>query len=61
MDLFFYIEKRVLEQQYPIGAALNLTENAAVWFRFQYTYLNTLTWSVCKTYFEHAFRPLDYF
>ena len=50
MDLFFKVEQHIPPTQRAISAALNLTTDAAVWFRAKNPNLDALTWPELKVH-----------
>ena len=46
--------------QHGLPAALNLSADAAIWFRAQTVDLNSLSWDLLKLALQWAFRPIDY-
>ena len=48
MELYFHAENRILPVQCGLHAALNLSADAAIWFRVQTVDLNLLSWDSLK-------------
>ena len=48
MELYFHAKNRILPAQRGLRAALNLSADAAVWFRAQQVDLNSLSWDSLK-------------
>ena len=48
MELYFHAENRIPPAQHGLPAALNLSADAAVWFRAQQADLNSLSWDSLK-------------
>ena len=48
MELYFNTENRILPAQCGLHAALNLSADAAIWFREQTEHLNLLSWDSLK-------------
>ena len=48
MELYFHAENRIPPAQRGLRAALNLSADAAVWFRAQQADLNSLSWDSLK-------------
>ena len=48
MELYFHAENRIPPAQCGLHAALNLSADAAVWFRVQQADLNSLSWDSLK-------------
>ena len=48
MELYFHAENRILPVQHGLCAALNLSADAAIWFRVQQVDLNSFSWDSLK-------------
>ena len=48
MELSFYAENRIPPVQHRLHAVLNLSGDAAIWFRAQTADLNSLSWDSLK-------------
>ena len=48
MELYFHAENRILPAQRGLRAALNVSADAAIWFRAQTADLNLLSWDSLK-------------
>ena len=48
IELCFHAENRILPAQCGLHAVLNLSANAAIWFRVQTADLNLLSWDLLK-------------
>ena len=48
MELYFHAENRILPAQCGLHAVLNLSADAAIWFRAQTADLNSLSWDLLK-------------
>ena len=48
MELYFHAENQIPPVQRGLRAALNLSADAAVWFRAQQADLNSLSWDSLK-------------
>ena len=48
MELYFHAENWILPVQRGLHAALNLSADAAIWFRVQQADLNSLSWDSLK-------------
>ena len=48
MELYFHAENRILPVQHGLHAVLNLSADAAIWFRAQTADLNLLSWDSLK-------------
>ena len=48
MELYFHAENRIPPVHHGLCAALNLSADAAIWFRVQTADLNLLSWDSLK-------------
>ena len=48
MELYFHAENRILPAQHGLCAMLNLSVDAAIWFRAQTADLSSLSWDSLK-------------